>query len=217
MRTSTNGHRPGREQRRGKTSTSRADRPERAARAQPIFEQSAEEIQPYGALVRYPIGLSDDVRARSVEALNRLAADTATLRDLYKKHHWQASGPTFHQMHLLFDKHYAQQVELLDLLAERVQILGGVAIAMAHDVAELTRLPRVPRGREALPVQISRLLDGHETILEAAREAADNAAEDGDDGTNDLLVSDVVRTHEMQIWFLSEHLVDAPLARTRER
>jgi starvation-inducible DNA-binding protein len=139
------------------------------------------------------------------------------LRDLYKKHHWQVSGPTFHQLHLLFDKHYGEQVALLDLLAERVQMLGGVTLAMAHDIAELTRLPRVPRGREEVPVQLSRLLDTHEIILKMARGAAERAADDGDDGTNDLLVSDVIRAHEMQVWFLSEHLVDTPLVRTRSR
>jgi starvation-inducible DNA-binding protein len=184
-------------------------------RAQPLFGQRTKESQPYGTLVRYPLGLPDDVRARSVEALNLLVADTAVMRDLYKKHHWQVSGPTFYQLHLLFDKHYAQQVELLDLLAERVQILGGVALAMAHDIAEATRIERPSRGREPLPVQLSRLLEGHEQILIEARAAARAAAEGGDDGSNDLLVSDVIRTNEMQVWFLSEHLVDTPLTRVR--
>jgi starvation-inducible DNA-binding protein len=183
--------------------------------AQPILSQEAREIQPYGTLVGYPIGLPEDVRAHSVEALNLLVADTTVLRDLYKKHHWQVSGPTFYQLHLLFDKHYKEQAELLDALAERVQMLGGVAIAMAHDVVELTRLARPPRGREEIPVQLSRLLEAHEVMLRAAREAAWQTGEDGDDGTNDLLVSDVIRTHEMQVWFLAEHLVDGSLVRAK--
>ncbi len=66
------------------------------------------------------------------------------LRDLYKKSHWQVVGPTFYQLHLLFDKHYEEQAELVDTIAERIQILGGVAVAMAHDVAELSSIPRVP-------------------------------------------------------------------------
>jgi starvation-inducible DNA-binding protein len=121
------------------------------------------------------------------------------------------SGPTFYQLHLLFDKHYGEQVELVDTLAERIQTLGGVSVAMSHDVAELTRLSRPPRGREEVPVQISRLLDAHEQIIVTARALAREAAEAGDDGTNDLLVSDVVRTNELQVWFLSEHLVEMPL------
>ncbi|HEU4649506.1 MAG TPA: DNA starvation/stationary phase protection protein [Gemmatimonadales bacterium] len=158
-----------------------------------------------------PIGLDDEVRARNSEVLNQLLADTITLRDMYKKHHWQVSGHTFYQLHLLFDKHYAEQTELVDLIAERIQLLGGISLAMAHDVAEETRIPRPPRGREEVPVQIARLLQAHEMILTFARQAAEDAADAGDDGTNDLLVSDVIRTNELQVWFLAEHLVDAPV------
>jgi starvation-inducible DNA-binding protein len=133
------------------------------------------------------------------------------LRDLYKKHHWQVSGITFYELHLLFDKHYEEQVGLVDALAERIQILGGVSVAVPQDVAEMTRILRPPKGREAVPVQLSRLLEAHETILVQSRSAAARAAERGDDGTNDLLVGGVIRTHEQQVWFLSEHLIDEPL------
>jgi starvation-inducible DNA-binding protein len=134
-----------------------------------------------------------------------------TLRDLYKKHHWQVSGPTFYQLHLLFDKHFGEQTELVDAIAERIMMLGGVSIAMAADVAETTLIPRPPKGREEVPVQISRLLHAHEIVLKEARTMAHQAAEEGDDGTNDLLVSSVIRTNEMQVWFVAEHLVDTPL------
>ena len=123
-------------------------------------------------------------------------------------------GPTFYQLHLLFDKHYDEQSELVDTVAERIQLLGGVSVAMAHDVAETTLIPRPPKGREEVPVQISRLLHAHEIILKEARAMARRAAEAGDDGTNDLLVSDVIRTNELQVWFVAEHVVDVPLART---
>jgi starvation-inducible DNA-binding protein len=181
--------------------------------ATPITNQKGKEIQPYGALARLPNGLDDKVCAASVAVLNQILADTMTLRDLYKKHHWQVSGHTFYQLHLLFDKHYEQQAELIDALAERIQLLGGISVAMAADVAEMTRIPRPPRGREEVPVQISRLLEAHELILKESRKAARDAAEAGDDGTNDLLVSEVVRTNELQVWFLAEHLVDVPVVR----
>ncbi len=183
--------------------------------AQPILRQRGKEIQAYGTLKRYPIGLGDEVRAASVAALNQILSDTMVLRDLYKKHHWQVSGPTFYSLHLLLDKHHEAQAELVDALAERVQTLGGIALAMAHDVAETARIERPPRGREEVPVQLSRLLDAHEHILVEAHRAAKEAADHGDDGTNDLLVSDVIRTNEMQVWFLSEHLVDTPLVHAR--
>ena len=182
-------------------------------KAEPVLNQPRREIQAFDHIARLPLGLSEQVCAASVEALNQILADTITLRDLYKKHHWQVSGPTFYQLHLLFDKHYQEQAELVDKLAERVQTLGGIAVAMGIDAADLTRIPRPPRGREEPPVQLARLLEGHEIILQAARPLAREAAERGDDGTNDLLVSDVVRTNEMQVWFLAEHLVDVPLVR----
>ena len=180
-------------------------------RATPLAHQQAHEIQPFGHLVRMPIALSENTCKESVVNLNQLLSDTITLRDLYKKHHWQVAGPTFYQLHLLFDKHYDEQNELVDKIAERIQLLGGVSIAMAHDVAETTLIPRAPKGREEVPVQISRLLHAHEIVLKEARAMARLAAEGGDDGTNDLIVSDVIRRNELQVWFVAEHVVDTPL------
>jgi starvation-inducible DNA-binding protein len=137
--------------------------------------------------------------------------ESMALGDLYKKHHWQVAGHTFYQLHLLFDRHYKEQSALVDTLAERIQSLGGISVAMAHDVAEMTRIERPPQGREQVPVQLSRLLEAHEIIIQEVREAARKVLAAGDDGTNDLLVSDVLRTHEMQVWFLAEPLVDNPL------
>jgi starvation-inducible DNA-binding protein len=184
-----------------------------AERSRPILHQRAREIQAYGKIAKLSIGLDEKVCAESVENLNQILADTITLRDMYKKHHWQVAGHTFYQLHLLFDKHHGEQDELVDTIAERIQLLGGISLAMAADVAETTIIPRPPRGREEAPVQISRLLEAHETILKEARTMAKQAADGGDDGTNDVLVSDVIRTNELQVWFLAEHLVDVPLVR----
>jgi starvation-inducible DNA-binding protein len=181
--------------------------------AAPLIEQRAAEIQTFGSVVKLPIALAKKVCARSADNLNQLLADTITLRDLYKKHHWQVAGHTFYQLHLLFDKHFKEQNELVDAIAERIQTLGAMSIAMAADVAETTMIPRPPRGREEVPVQISRLLHAHEMILLEARSMAKQASKDCDDGTNDLLVSDIIRTNELQVWFVSEHVVDVPLVR----
>jgi starvation-inducible DNA-binding protein len=180
-------------------------------RAKPILHQHAREVQPYGKIAKLPIALDETACESSITNLNQLLADTMTLRDMYKKHHWQVAGATFYQLHLLFDKHHGEQDELVDTIAERIQLLGGVSLAMAADVAETTIIPRPPRGREEPPVQISRLLEAHEFILKEARTMAREASEVGDDGTNDLLVSDVIRGNELQVWFLSEHLVAVPL------
>jgi starvation-inducible DNA-binding protein len=180
--------------------------------AQPRIHQKAAEIQKYGTVTHaLPLELEEPVRLEMTERLNQLLADTITLRDLYKKHHWQVAGPTFYQLHLLFDKHYGEQAELVDTIAERIQLLGGLALAMAADIAETTQIERPPRGREEVPVQISRLLDAHQIIIRESRELAKTADDLGDDGTNDVVVSDVLRTNELQSWFITEHLVDMPL------
>ena len=180
-------------------------------RARPLVDQHSVEIQPYGTIARLPIALAESVCKVSIENLNQVLADTITLRDMYKKHHWQVAGPTFYQLHLLYDKHHKEQDELVDAVAERIQTLGGISLAMAHDVAETTLIPRLPRGRQEVPVQLSRLLHAHEVILLESRSMARQAGETGDDGTNDLLVSEVIRTNELQVWFLSEHVVPEPL------
>ncbi len=182
--------------------------------AQPQYKVDYREIQAYGTLKQLPIGLEDNARAQSVAILNQVLADTMTLRDLYKKHHWQMSGATFYQLHLLLDKHYEEQAELVDLLAERIMALGGISIAMAPDVAEMTTIPRPPKGREDVPTQLARLLEAHEIILRQAHEGAEAADESGDDGTNDLLVSNIIRTNEPQVWFIAEHLAETPLVRS---
>jgi starvation-inducible DNA-binding protein len=180
--------------------------------AQPRLHQKAAEIQEYGTVNHLlPLELEEPVRLEMTEQLNQLLADTMTLRDLYKKSHWQVSGPTFYQLHLLFDKHYDEQAEIVDGIAERIQLLGGISLAMAADVAETTQIERPPRGREEVPVQLSRLLDAHQVIIRECRTLAERADNLGDDGTNDLVVSDVLRRNELQVWFLSEHLVNMPL------
>jgi starvation-inducible DNA-binding protein len=182
------------------------------ASAQPRYHQTARELQAFGTVTTVlPLQLEEPIRLEITERLNQLLADTITLRDLYKKSHWQVSGATFYQLHLLYDKHSGEQNEIVDTIAERIQLLGGVSIAMAADVAELTRIPRPPKGREEVPAQLSRLLDAHELIITYCRELAELATKLGDPGTNDLVVSDVLRPSELQAWFLSEHLVNAPL------
>jgi starvation-inducible DNA-binding protein len=177
--------------------------------ATPQQIRNGQELQPFDQIVKMPIALGENACRDSVESLNQLLADTITMRDLYKKHHWQVSGPTFYMLHLLFDKHAEEQGTLIDMIAERIQSLGGVSVAMAPDVAEATLIPRPPKGREPAPVQLSRLLHAHEVVLKEARTMAHEADDRGDDGTNDLLVSNIIRTNEQQVWFVSQHLVNS--------
>jgi len=180
--------------------------------ANPQLQQKAPPTQRFGTVLEdSSIGLDSGTREKVCTFLNPILADTMSLRDLYKKSHWQVEGPTFYQLHLLFDEHFKKQSKLIDLIAERIQTLGGLAVSMAADVADMTRITKPPSGREEVPVIISRLLEAHQAILMDARSKAKEASSLGDLGTNDLLVADVVRTNEFQSWFLSSHLVNMPL------
>ena len=188
-------------------STSAITRTNRSQLKEPIVPSTRGETQAFsvGMARRTPLALDPAVATSSIDNLNQLLADTLTLRDLYKKHHWQASGPNFYSMHLLFDKHFEGQSKLADLLAERVQTLGGVTIAMAPMSPKLLSFP-APKGREDTATQVERLLQAHEAILLEARAMARDSAAAGDLGTNDIIVSDVIRTNELQVWFLVEHI-----------
>ena len=178
---------------------------------QPRFGQTAPELQRYGTLRQLPIALSAEARTESCQILNEILSDTTVLYAMYKKSHWNVAGPTFYQLHLLFDKHAEEQLELVDMLGERVQMLGGISVGDPRHAAELTTIPRPPDGAEEVPVVLSRLLDAHETIIEKVRDGLDKTEKNKDLGSNDLLMGDVLRRHEMQVWFLAEHVVEAPL------
>lgn len=181
--------------------------------SQPRLHQHGREIQEFGTVRQLPVALSYNARMYSCERLNRVLADSRILHSLYKKHHWLMRGPTFYQLHLLLDKHANEQLELIDMIAERIQTLGGIAVGDPRHVAELTRVPRPPDGAEEVPAMLSRLLEAHETILTDAHDAATRVVQEGDDGSNDLLISNVIRTNELQTWFIAEHLVDTPVVR----
>jgi len=180
---------------------------------EPLLVQKAPELQRFGSLRLLPIALSAEARGQSAQILNGILADTTILYALYKKHHWLVAGPTFYQLYLLFDKHAEEQLELIDLIAERIQSLGGIAVGDPRHAAELTTIPRPPDGAEEVPVMISRLLDAHELIIEKVRKGLDATEKNKDFGTNDLLMGDVLRRHELQVWFVAEHLVDVPLTK----
>ena len=183
----------------------------RTSSPEPKLGQRGRELQQFGTLRQLPIALPAEARSESCELLNEILADTTILYALYKKAHWNAAGPTFYQLHLLFDKHAEEQLELTDEIAERVQMLGGISVGDPRHAAELTTIERAPDGAEEIPVVLERLLAAHETILAKVRKGIETTEESKDFGSNDLLMGDVLRRHERQVWFLSEHVVDVPL------
>jgi starvation-inducible DNA-binding protein len=178
---------------------------------EPHYATLGKEVQRFGSLRDLPIELPEEARAASCELLNEILADTTVLYALYKKHHWNVSGPTFYQLHLLFDKHAEEQTALIDEIAERVQMLGGIAVGDPRHAAELTTIERAPDGAEDVPAMLTRLLKAHREIIGKVREGIEATEESKDWGTNDLLMGDVLRRHEMQVWFVAEHLVEVPV------
>jgi starvation-inducible DNA-binding protein len=194
------------------TDKAKSSKPE----AEPILQQRSYIIQQFNQQHYVPLGLPEDALKRSISALNQLLADSITMYYLYKKHHWQVAGPTFYQLHLLLDKHAEEIEATIDLLAERIQSLGGVAVAMPFDVAERTKLERPPIGEEDIPAMLARTANAHSQIIKELREAIDLTEQNKDSGTNDLLVSNVLRVHELQLWFITQHLVDTPLIQSNK-
>jgi starvation-inducible DNA-binding protein len=182
-----------------------------AFEGQPRLKQHMHEIQRAEELRHLPLELSEEARKQSIGMLNQLLADSITLYHLYKKHHWQVAGPTFYQLHLLFDKHADEVLQTVDLIGERIQMLGGVALGMPFEVAESTKIARPPKGTEGVPSMLARLVEAHGVVIKEIRSGVELTERNHDYGTNDMLMSDILRMHEMQIWFISQHLVDTPL------
>jgi starvation-inducible DNA-binding protein len=180
-------------------------------RYQPQSAKLPEEIQTPKDIRELPLGMEKKAIKDSLKVLEQTLVESYMMYALYKKHHWQLIGPTFYQLHLLFDKHAAEQLVLIDALAERMQILGGVAIAMPHDIAERTEIERPPGGAESIPAMLTRLVEVHGKVIEITRKAIDTTEENEDHGSNDFLASDVLRTNELQLWFVSSHLADGTL------
>ncbi|HEX7735810.1 MAG TPA: DNA starvation/stationary phase protection protein [Ktedonobacteraceae bacterium] len=194
------------------TRTAPAHKPAGTMEGQPKLRQRSREIQGFQQLRSLPLEMPEAVIGQSITLLNQVVVDSITLYNLYKKHHWQMSGPTFYQLHLLLDNNAEEIEHSIDLVAERIQMLGGVTLGMPFDVAERTKIERPPLGMESVPAMLSRTVEAHAAVLRTVREGIELTQRNKDYGTNDMLVSDLLRMHEMQIWMLSQHLVDTPLA-----
>ena len=181
--------------------------------SQPLLHQHGVQIQEFGTVRLFPIALSHEARVQSCQMLNGILADSMILHAHYKKHHWLVRGHTFYQLHLLLDKHADEQLALIDMIAERIQLLGGIAVGDPRHAAEITTIPRSPDGAEAVPAMLSRLLEDHEILITKIREGVRLTEKNHDDGTNDMLMGDVLRTNELQVWFIAEHLVDTPVVK----
>lgn len=183
----------------------------RKTSAQPNYHPKSYELQKYGAMHAVPLGMPEETLRQNVGMLNQLLADSITLYNLYKKHHWQVTGPTFYQLHLLLDKHAGEVLETVDAIAERIQTLGGVTTGMPFEVAEMTKIEHPPTGEEDIPAMLARTVNAHATVIKTIRDGIEQTDDNKDYATNDLLTSKVLPMHELQVWFVSQHLVNTPI------
>ena len=179
--------------------------------AQPNYHPKSYELQRYGSIHTVPLGMPEETLKQNVGMLNQLLADSITMYNLYKKHHWQVTGPTFYQLHLLLDKHADEVLETVDAIAERIQTLGGVTTGMPFEVAEMTKIEHPPTGQEDIPAMLARTVNAHATIIKTIRDGIEQSDDNKDYTTNDLLSSRVLPMHELQVWFVSQHLVNTPI------
>lgn len=133
-------------------------------------------------------------------------ANSLYMYSLYKKYHWHVAGQDFYQYHRLFDKHAAAQLPIIDAVAERLRTIGGHADAMPADVVRLCTLKELDGVGHKPEDMVACLLHCHELYIRELRKAIDAADESDDEATEDLLVSDVLRPHELQVWFLRSSL-----------
>lgn len=148
------------------------------------------------------LALDPDAVKKNARNLQVILANTIYMYQLYKKYHWHVTGKDFYQYHLLFDKHAGEQPALIDGIAERMRTLGLDVAAMPMDVSADATLSEKEAAGHDPQAMVRNLLNAHEEYLKHVREAVAVTEDAGDDGTNDLLVSDVMRVHELQTWFI---------------
>jgi len=153
------------------------------------------------------IGLDSDVRHSVVEILNNTLANEAVLNLKTRSAYWNVSGPGFFELHILFDSQYKQLNDISDEIAERVRMLGGIAIGSLQEFITYSRMEEQPR---VVP-DILRLLADHEASIRFLREDTRKCTEEyEDEGSFELLVS-VMRLHEKMAWMLRSYIENEPV------
>ncbi len=151
------------------------------------------------------IDIPQEKRAVLIEGLNQTLANTSDLYSQVKQAHWNVKGQEFYQLHLLFDE-IAEEIEpFVDLLAERVTLLGGYATGTARMAAENSELPEYPteaiEGRD----HIEALVERFAMYCPKIRAGSEEADEIGDPATADLY-NDIARVADKRLWFLEAHI-----------
>ena len=151
---------------------------------------------------------ANDIGSRRTAALlEELLVHSIKLRDLYKSARWQTADIQFRGLRILFEDHYKEQLRLVDVLLDRLRMLGGAGCALASLLLQGTQFSCALRGR-VLPIRLLHgLLEAHETVLAAARSGA-NGHECADTATSrDFAAGQVVLVNDMQFQSISDQLI----------
>ena len=174
----------------------------KTARKTPVADTSPEGMQlPYATR----IDISEDKRHRLVALLNQTLANTSDLYSQTKQAHWNVKGKDFYQLHLLYDELAEKLEEPLDLVAERVVLLGGYAHGTVRMAAAGTNLSPFPGPDAADPSFLAVLADRWAEYARHIREADETADEIGDPATVNLY-DEITSVADRGLWFIEGHI-----------
>ncbi len=151
------------------------------------------------------IDLAEETRAKVVDLLNQTLADSLDLKTQVKQAHWNVKGINFYQLHELFDAMATELEGYVDMVAERVTALSGVALGTARIAAKESRLPEYPLNITAGQDHIAALADRFAQYGKTLRDAIDKTGNWGDADTADLY-TEISRDIDKRLWFLEAHL-----------
>jgi len=156
-----------------------------------------------GGMVAAPaidIGIADKARARIVDGLSRVLADSYTLYLQTHNFHWNVEGPMFNTLHVMFMQQYTELWTALDAIAERIRSLGYPAPGTYREFARLSSIKEIDGVPAALDM-VRLLVAGHEAVTRTLRAAFPAAEKGGDEATVDLLTQRL-QVHEKTAWML---------------
>ncbi len=152
------------------------------------------------------IGISEKNLDKSVSMLSVILSDEMTLYIKTRKFHWNVSGESFMELHKLFQSQYAELEETIDLVAERINKLGGKTIGTSKEFAKLTRLKESPGEYPAQKEMMKELLSDHESVIKELRKDIEECTDKNKDaGTTDFLTG-IMEQHETTAWILRRYL-----------
>lgn len=148
--------------------------------------------------------LDQDTRQEAILILSHLLADTYILYTKTQNFHWNVVDPRFYQLHKFFEAQYEELAEALDVIAERIRMLGGQAPGSMQKFLELSSLNEALEKLDG-DKMLQQLAEDHHFLADSIRSSIEETSKSGDEGTTDMLINRL-RSHEKNRWMLKSHL-----------